>query len=50
MTAARFKAWACGRSFAGIAGWNLAGGMESVYYNFWVFLYNGFSDGLIPRV
>jgi hypothetical protein len=26
--AARSKAWVCGRSFAGIAGSNLAGGMD----------------------
>jgi hypothetical protein len=26
--ATRYKAWVCGRSFAGIAGWNTAGDMN----------------------
>ena len=46
---ARSKVWACGRSLAGIAGSNLAGGMDLSLLMSVVLSSTGFCVGLITR-
>jgi hypothetical protein len=47
---AQSKAWACGRSHAGILGPNSTGGMDVLsLVNIWCYKGTGLCNGLIPR-